>query len=79
MKVGDQINEMSFKLADMPDTKVNGYLPMSWLKDYNPDINREKRSLRWRLNYNKTLCLMAKRRLVFITSEELLDEDVNNI
>ena len=39
LKIGDHINEMRFELADMPDTKVDGYLPMSWLKDHNPDIN----------------------------------------
>ena len=79
MKIGDHINEMRFELADMPDTKVDGYLPMSWLKDHNPDINWEKGSLRWRSDYCKTHCLMAKRRLVFITSQELLAEDAENI
>src|SRR6202012_5730613 len=79
MKIGDHINELRFELADMPDTKVDGYLPMSWLKDHNPDINWEKGSLRWRSDYCKNHCLMVKRRLVFITSEELLAEDAENI
>ena len=69
----------SFKLADMPDTKIDAYLPMSWVKDHNPDINWEKGSLRWCSNYCKTHCLMAKTRLVFITTEELLAEDAENI
>ena len=79
IKIGDHLNEMRFELAYMPDTRVNGYLPMSWLKDHNPDINWEKGSLKWRSNYCKAHCLMARRRLVFITSEELLAEDPNEI
>ena len=39
MKIGDHVNKMRFELAHMPDTKVNGYLPMSWIKDHNQDIN----------------------------------------
>ena len=70
---------MRFALADMPDTTGDGYLPMSWLEDHNPDINWEKGSLRWRSNYCKAHFLMARRRLVFITSEELLAEDPNEI
>ena len=79
MTIGDHVNEMRFELADMPDTKVNGYLTMSWLKDHNPDINWEKGSLKRRSNYCKAHCLMARRRLVFITSEELLAADPNEI
>ena len=79
MKIGDHVNEMRFELADMPDTKVDGYLPMLWLKDYNPDINGEKGRLRWYSNYCKAHCLMARRRLVFITSEELFAKDPNEI
>jgi len=36
------MNKMRFEVAEMPAGKVNGYLPMSWLKDHNPDINWEK-------------------------------------
>ena len=79
MQIGDNINEMRFELADMPGTKVPGYLPMSWLKGQNPDINWEKGSLKWRSDYSKTHCLMAKSRLVFITSEELLAENPENV
>ena len=79
MKIGDHVNEMRFELANMPDTKVDNYLRMSWLKDHNPDINWEKGSLRWRSNYCKAHWLMARGRLVFITSEELLAEDPNRI
>jgi len=39
MYIGDHMNKMGFEVADMPAGKVNGYLPMSWLKDHNPDIN----------------------------------------
>ena len=79
IKIGDHVNEMRFELADMPDTKVDSYLPMSCLKDHNPDINWEKGSLKWRSNYCKAHCLMARSRLVFINSEELLTEDSNEI
>ena len=79
MKIDNHINEMRFELADMPDTKVDGYLPMSWLKDHNPDSNWEKGSLRWHSYYCTTHCLMVKRRLVLIIREELLAEDAENI
>jgi len=39
MYIGDHMNKMRFEVADMPAVKVNGYLPMLWLKDHNPDIN----------------------------------------
>ena len=79
MKIDDHVNEMRLELADMPDTKVDSYPPMSWLKDHHPDINWEKGSLRWCSNYCKAPCLMARGRLVFIISEELLAEDPNKI
>jgi len=47
------MNKMRFAVADMPAGKVNGYLPMSWLKDHNPDINWEQGSLKWRSEYCK--------------------------
>jgi len=46
MYIGDHMNKMRFEVADMPAGKVNGYLPMSWLKDNNPAINWEKDSLK---------------------------------
>jgi len=73
------MNKMRFEVADMPAGKVNGYLPMSWLKDYNPDINWEKSSLKWSSDYCKAHCLRKKRRIEFITEEELLAEDPDNI
>jgi len=73
------MNKMRFEVADMPAGKVNGYLPISWLKDYNPDINWEKGSLKWRSDYCKANCLRKERCLEFITEEELLAEDPDNI
>ena len=70
---------MRFEVADMPAGKVNGYLPMSWLKDHNPDINWEKSSLKWRSDYCKAHCLRKERCIEFITEEELLAEDPDNI
>jgi len=70
---------MRFELADMPDTKIDGYLPMSWLKNHNPDIDWEKSSLKWGPDYCKTNCLITKRRIEFISSEDLLAENVNII
>jgi len=77
--IGDHMNKLRFEVADMPAGKVNGYLPMSWLKDHNPDINWEKGSLKWRSEYCKAHCLRKERRLEFITEEELLAEDPDNI
>jgi len=79
MYIGDHKNKILFEVADIPPGKVNGYLPMSWLKDHNPDINWEKSSLKWRSEYCKAHCLRKERRIEFITEEELLAEDPDNI
>jgi len=79
MYIGDHTNKIRFEVADMPAGKVCGYLPMSWLKDHNPDINSEKGSLKWRSEYCKAHCLREERRLEFITEEQLLAEDPDNI
>jgi len=73
------MNKMRFQVADMLAAKVNCYMPMSWLKDHNSDINWEKGSLKWRSDYCKAHCLRKERRLEFITEEELLAEDPDNI
>jgi len=73
------MKKMRFEFADMPAGKVNGYLPMSWLKDHNPDINWERGSLKWHSDYCKAHCLGKERRLEFITEEELLAYDLDNI
>jgi len=52
---------------------------MSWLKDHNPDINWEKGSLNKRSEYCKAHCLRNERHLEFITEEELLAKDPDNI
>jgi len=53
MYIGDHMNQMRFEVADMPAGKVNGYLPMSWLGDHNPDINWEKGILKGNQNIVK--------------------------
>jgi len=68
-----------FEVPDMPAGKVNGYLPMLLLKDHNPDINWETSSLKWRSDYCKAHCLRKERHIEFITEEELLAEDPDNI
>jgi len=77
--IGDHMNKMPFEVADMPAGKVNGYLSMSCLKDHNPDINWEKSSLQWRSDYCQAHCLRKERRIEFITEEELLAKDPDNI
>jgi len=37
--IGDHTNNMRFELADMSPGHLDGYFPMAWLKDHNPDIN----------------------------------------
>ena len=73
------MNTMRFEVADMPAGKVNSYLPMSWFKDHNPDINWEKGSLKWRSEYCKAHCLRTDGGLEFIREEELLAEDPDKI
>jgi len=79
MSIGDYTNKMRFVLADMPPGHVDSYLPMAWLKDHNPDIKWERGSLKWRSDYCKTHCLQSKSAIEFITCEELLGEDPNNM
>jgi len=79
MYIGDHKNKMRFEVADMPAGKVNGYLPMLWLKDHNLDINWEMGSLKWRAEYCKGHCLRKERRFAFSTEEELLADDPDNI
>jgi len=79
MYIGDYKNKMRFEVADMPAGKENGYLPITWLKDHNPDNNWQKGSLKWRSEYCKAHSLRKERRLEFITEEELLAEDPDNI
>jgi len=79
MSIGDHTNKMRFELADMLPGHQDGYLPMAWLKDHNPDINWERGSLEWRSDYCKTHCLRSKSRIESITCEELLAEDPNNM
>ena len=75
MIIGDHENEMNFEVADMPEGKIDGYLPMSWLERHNPDIDWETGTMTWRSEFCKESCLKGNRRLVFITEEELLAED----
>jgi len=79
MSIGDHTNKMRFELADMPAGHLDSYLPMAWLKNHNPDINWERGSLKWRSDYCKTHCVRSKSRIEFITCEELLAEDHNNM
>ncbi|CUS09015.1 unnamed protein product, partial [Tuber aestivum] len=79
LKIGDHMNGMRFEVADMADTRVDGYLPMSWLKDHNPDIDWKVGSLTWRSDFCKANCLTKQRRLVYMMDEELLAEDPENV
>ena len=79
VSIGDHTNKLRFELADMALGHLDGYMPMAWLKDHNPDINWERGSLKWRSDYCKTHCLRSKSRIGFITCEELLSEDPNNM
>jgi len=73
------MHKMRFEVADMPAVKVNGYLPIPWLKDHNPDIYWEIGCLKWHSEYCKAHCLRKERRLEFITEKKLLAEDPDNI
>ena len=79
MYIGDHVNKMRFEVAETQHGNPEGYLPMSWLKDHNPDINWEKGSLKWRSAYCRNNCLQKQRRIEFITDKELLAEDPDNI
>ena len=61
MHIGDHVNSMRFELVDIQDTKLDSYLPMSWLKDHNPDIDWAKGILTWQSEYYKARCLGTRR------------------
>jgi len=79
MYIGDHMNRMRFEVLDMLAGKVNDFLPISLLKDHNPDINWERGTLKWRSDYCKAYCLRKEKRLECITGEELFAEDQDNI
>jgi hypothetical protein len=47
MRIGSHQEEISLEVATLEDG-VSGYLPISWLAKHNPDIDWEKRIIRWR-------------------------------
>jgi len=79
MAIGYHTNKMRFELADMPPGPLDSYLPMALLKDYNPDINWERGSLKWRSDSCKTHYIRSKSHIAFITCEELLADESNNM
>ena len=79
MWISNHVNKMRFELAEVQDTKINGYLLRLSLKDHNPDIDWAKGILTWRSEYCKARCLGTWRRLQFITEEELLAEDAGSV
>jgi len=79
MRIGNHVNTKYFELVDMPDTNIDGYLPIEWLKNHHPDIEWEQSSLKWWSDHHKTNCVIGKKGMKFVSCEELLAENVDNI
>jgi hypothetical protein len=56
MRIGSHQEEISWEVATLEDG-VSGYLPISWLAKHNPDIDWEKRKIKWRSLHCKQHCL----------------------
>jgi hypothetical protein len=56
MRIGSHQEEISWEVATLEDG-VSGYLPISWLAKHNPDIDWEKRIIKWRSLHCKQHCL----------------------
>ena len=59
LRVGKHLEMMAWEVGRIEDG-IDGYLPISWLKLHNPDIDWERRSMKWRSKYCRKNCLPAR-------------------
>ncbi|KAH0603149.1 uncharacterized protein H6S33_008153 [Morchella sextelata] len=54
---------------------MTGYLPISWARKHNPDINWELNTMSWRSDYCKQNCLPAATKIELISPYQMLEEE----
>ena len=56
MRVGEHQEELAWEVGPLEEG-IDGYLPVGWFIQHNPDIDWERNTVRWRSQYCKQHCL----------------------
>ena len=56
MRIGHHQEELSWEVATLEEG-IDGYLPVGWLQQHNPDIQWDTGKMEWRSDYCKKHCL----------------------
>lgn len=78
MIIGKHEEALFWEVSPLPED-ILGYLPISWLRRHNPDINWEFGTLKWRSPHCQKHCLPSTIVIEGISMEELLQEDPENV
>ena len=73
MVIGKHHETLTWEISPLEDG-IAGYLPVSWLRQHNPDVNWEKGTFKWRSDYCKGHCLHSTPRIKWEDPEELVPE-----
>src|SRR5215204_2571487 len=79
MIVGKHENTMTWEIAKLHCDTLAGYLPVSWLRKHNPDIDWEKGTMKWRSNYCRKHCLPSEVKIEFVSEKLMSQEDSQNV
>lgn len=72
--IGKHEESMSWEVGPLQDG-VLGYLPISWFKKHNPEVDWHSGRLKWRSDYCKHHCLPSEIKVEEMTEEDLMDEE----
>jgi hypothetical protein len=71
MTMGDHKETLRWEVATLEEG-MTGYLPISWARKHNPDINWELNTMSWRSDYCKQNCLPAATKIELISPYQIL-------
>jgi hypothetical protein len=54
---------------------MTSYLPISWARKYNPDINWELKTMSWRSDYYNQNCLPTVTKIELISPYQMMEEE----
>ncbi|KAH0603433.1 uncharacterized protein H6S33_007755 [Morchella sextelata] len=74
MTMGDHKETLRWEVATLEEG-MTGYLPISWARKHNPDINWELNTMSWRSDYCKQNCLPAATKIELISPYQMLEEE----
>ncbi|KAH0610375.1 uncharacterized protein H6S33_011902 [Morchella sextelata] len=74
MIMGDHKETLRWEVATLEEG-MTGYLPISWARKHNPDINWELNTMSWRSDYCKQNCLPAATKIELISLYQMLEEE----